>query len=167
MRRLPLILMILIKKYILKAKRPPSSYYMVLTFIAILAPITRLSDVIEQPSVALIYRQSPLPTLAARALSAAATENQHMTRLTRLLSVLLGDDTILFPPTYPPPSPSPPPDDGESEDDDDDGNSRNPPIPTSKSLNHPPIVDQPNPRLRHCHYKWKHLKSHHRYNHRH
>ena len=84
----------------------------------ILAPITHASDVIELAPIARIYNTSPLPTLAQRALVALAIENEHKIRLTKLLSVLLGDDTVLFPPNIPAPSPSPTPSlNGGAEDD--------------------------------------------------
>ena len=69
-------------------------------------PISHPSDIILQPAMASVYTGKTIENLASKALAALSAEHDYKVKLTRLLSVFLGDDVTFFPPEIPrPPSP--------------------------------------------------------------
>jgi hypothetical protein len=86
-----------------------------------LIPLSHPSELITHPALVRTFKTNKIRVLADQALDSIRSEHEHMTRLSRLLSVLLGDEDIFSDPEegYPLPnvSPSPGLEDSESDKD--------------------------------------------------
>jgi hypothetical protein len=82
----------------------------------LLIPLSHPSELVTHPALVRIFRSNKIHVLAEQALASIRAEHEHMTRLSRLLSVLLGDESIVDEPE-PPPQSTQPLDDTESDKD--------------------------------------------------
>src|SRR5579862_3633282 len=68
----------------------------------LLIPLSHPSELVTHPALVRIFKSNKLHVLAEQALDSIRAEHDHMTKLSRLLSVLLGDESILEDPEAPP-----------------------------------------------------------------
>src|SRR6202043_2530692 len=62
--------------------------------IELLIPLSHPSELVSHPAMIRTFRSNKIRVLAEQALESIRAEHEHMTRLSRLLSVLLGDEDI-------------------------------------------------------------------------
>src|SRR5271156_1300560 len=87
--------------------------------VELLIPLSHPSELVTHPALTRIFKSNKVRVLAEQALESIRAEQAHMTKLRRLLSVLLGDENI-FTETeeFPlPPVPTQPPEDTDSDKD--------------------------------------------------
>jgi RXT2-like, N-terminal len=63
-----------------------------------LIPLTHPSELVTHPALCRTFKNNKIRVLAEQALDSIRAEHAHMTKLSRLLSVLLGDDNIFAQP---------------------------------------------------------------------
>ena len=88
----------------------PSSISLLTIFTELLIPLSHPSELISHPALVRTFKNNKIRVLAEQALDSIRSEHEHMTRLSRLLSVLLGDENICSDPEegYPPTNHLPP-----------------------------------------------------------
>lgn len=82
----------------------------------LLIPLSHPSELVTHPALIRTFKSNKIHVLAEQALDSIRAEHDHMTKLSKLLMVLLGDDSIVEEPDLPP-RPSQPIDDTESDKD--------------------------------------------------
>jgi hypothetical protein len=82
----------------------------------LLIPLSHPSELITHPALCRVFKSNKIRVLAEQALESIRAEHAHMTKLSRLLSILLGDENILAEPEETV-TPAQPMDDSESDKD--------------------------------------------------
>lgn len=85
--------------------------------IELLIPLSHPSELVTHPAMIRTFRSNKIRVLAEQALESIRAEHEHMTKLSRLLSVLLGDEDIFTEPEEMVESVPPAIDDSESDKD--------------------------------------------------
>ena len=66
--------------------------------VELLIPLSHPSELVTHPALCRTFKSNKIRVLAEQALDSIRAEHAHMTKLSRLLSVLLGDENILAEP---------------------------------------------------------------------